>query len=813
MGILDFRMRSARATASRRRPGYRRSPVEMLAVVTVVAALPYVAVILFPSRFNILMSRSAFLSFHNVAEFFSSIVLFSVFGVGWFTHDQSKDRRSLFLACTFLTVGLLDLMHMLSFSGMPNFITVNTPTKGAQYWVALRFLTAASFLASAFMSREAPRWISKGTLLPPALVIPGALFVLVNFFPKFVPVLYDPARGLTPLKVHLEYAIVALFLLAILAHLLKGRVIGVPPSGRIIAAIVLSIYGEMVLTTYRSVFDIYSALGHVYNLVAFCLVYQDIFTRSVREPYLALTAERRTLKKEIVDRKYAENALRASEQKLALYLDQLEVLVEERTAELRVARDESEKANRAKSAFLASMSHELRTPLNAVLGFSELMRNDSGATLPQRQNLDIISRSGEHLLTLINNVLDISKIESGRVELVESPLDLRQLMQEITSLMSVHASGKGLGFALEQSPSLPRLVVGDEGKLRQVLINLLGNAIKFTERGGIILRAGMTRKDASGRVSVRFEVVDTGPGIREEEKERIFSPFVQAGGRSSTEAGSGLGLAICRQYVQLMGGEINVTSGSSEGSIFYFEIPVEVLSTEVRPVASSFAHAIGVAEGQPCYRILIAEDQLENRLLLRRLLEPMRFELREAVNGAEAVTLCEQWRPHLVFMDIRMPVMDGLEAIHRIKATDAGTHIRIVAITAHAFEEEQQEVLAVGCDGFIRKPYRDVEIFDALAKHLGVRFIYEKTTPVAAAPATSLSATDLAGLPDELLTGLEHALVQTDIGAVGQAIEGIRVRDPQLADALAAIAHDLQFGRILRLIRAIHDGACSGGEV
>ncbi|MGD8909047.1 MAG: ATP-binding protein [Chromatiales bacterium] len=496
------------------------------------------------------------------------------------------------------------------------------------------------------------------------------------------------------------------------------------------------------------------------------------------------------------------DTLSLREKELQRHRDHLTELVEERTADLTKARDAAEEANRAKSVFLANMSHELRTPLNAVLGFSQLMKNAPDTTTEQRKNLDIITHSGEHLLNLINNVLDISKIESGRVELEESNLDLHQMLLELKSLMYMRAAEKGLEFSVDQSPDLPRHIAVDGGKLRQVLINLIGNAIKYTLHGGVILKAMPVKLEADNRARLRFEVADSGPGIRAEDRERIFSPFVQVGDRPPTEAGTGLGLAICKQHIDLMNGEIDIASEPGKGSVFHFEIPVSLLPSKEIPATPSRGRVLGQAEGQPRYRLLIAEDQPENRLLLRQLLDPLGFDLREAVNGQEAVELFEQWRPHLIFMDIRMPVMDGLQATRRIKASDAAAQTNIVALTAHALEEERREILAAGCDDFIRKPYTYPEILDALSRHLGVRFIYEEKT--ASTAEVSLDAAALAALPDEMRKALEQALARIDLEAVNHAIDAIRKDNPSLADALAPVAKDLQFGRILQMIRCNH---------
>jgi CheY-like chemotaxis protein len=358
-----------------------------------------------------------------------------------------------------------------------------------------------------------------------------------------------------------------------------------------------------------------------------------------------------------------------------------------------------------------------------------------------------------------------------------------------------------LDFTVERFPDLPRYVTIDQGKLRQVLINLIGNAIKYTKTGGVIFRAMVAKKETLDRALLGFEVEDTGPGIREEDRERIFAPFAQLGEQPPTEAGTGLGLAICKQYVELMGGAIRVASAPVKGSIFHFEIPVAVLPDEAIPTEPQRGRVIGLAEGQPRYRLLIAEDHPESRLMLHKMLAPLGFDLREAVNGKEAVALFEEWHPHLIWMDIRMPVINGLEATRFIKATEAGTGIKIIALTAHALEEEQREIMAAGCDDFMSKPYKYEEIIDALTKNLGVRFVYEEeTTSSAAAAAQQPDTASLAALPKGLMDALEHALGRLDIGGVDRTIGDIRAHDSSLGDALAAMAKDFQYSNILQLI-------------
>ncbi|MES9991727.1 MAG: ATP-binding protein [Candidatus Thiodiazotropha sp.] len=495
-------------------------------------------------------------------------------------------------------------------------------------------------------------------------------------------------------------------------------------------------------------------------------------------------------------------AFNTMSRELRLSFETLEQRVVERTEELQRAKDQAEAANKAKSVFLANMSHELRTPLNAVLGFSQVMRNSPDVTPSQTENLNIITRSGEHLLNLINNVLDISKIESGRVELEESHVYLYRLLEEIKSLMYVRAHGKDLVLTLEQSPDLPGHINADASKLRQVLINLVGNAIKYTPSGAVAMRAMVTEKQNSIPMRLRFEIEDTGPGMKEEDRERIFSPFEQLDNRETFETGTGLGLSIAKQYVELMGGMIGVDSEWGKGSIFYFEIPVEVVTAVASTVEPQHGRVLGLAEGERTRRLLIVEDQPENRLLLHKLLAPLGFELQEAVNGQQAVDLSKQWHPHLIFMDIRMPLMDGLEATRRIKAMDIGIQTKIVALTAHALEEERRDILAAGCDDFIRKPYKDNEIFDTLTKHLNVRFDYEGEASAVVDAKIPLTAAAVAELPDKLRNDLKQALLRLDTDEINKAIVAIRAHDTDTANALDAVAKDLQYGRILHLIEA-----------
>ncbi len=475
------------------------------------------------------------------------------------------------------------------------------------------------------------------------------------------------------------------------------------------------------------------------------------------------------------------------------------------------AQEQAETANRAKSIFLANMSHELRTPLNAVLGFSRLMRAEPNVPLEQAAKLDIIIRSGEHLLNLINNILDISKIEAGRVLLEESDTDLHQLLQEMQSMMYVKAVEKNLDFKVIHSQDLPGFARVDSIKLRQILINLIGNAIKFTEHGGVILRAGSAetkaRQDGTiedhNRSMIRFEIEDTGSGIQPQDRQRIFESFEQLNNQSASETGTGLGLAISKQYAQLLGGKIGVTDRDigEHGSVFYLEIPVlKITGKEIRFVHNP-GRVIGLAEGQPRHRMVIAEDQPENRLLLHSLLEPLGFELRDAVNGQEAVALFKQWNPDLIWMDIRMPVINGLEATKMIRAAEpASRNTPIIALTAHALEEERREILSAGCTDFIRKPYREGEIFNALEKHLSLRFLYSQEPAILVNKFDKLKVDELQNLPSNLVAELRLSVELLDSERCLNAIKFIAEKDPRLGDHLQNMLEKYQYQELLSIL-------------
>jgi PAS domain S-box-containing protein len=476
-------------------------------------------------------------------------------------------------------------------------------------------------------------------------------------------------------------------------------------------------------------------------------------------------------------------------------------ITERRKTEIQLlqAKEAAEKANVAKSTFISTMSHELRTPLNAILGFSELMSLDETATTKQKETLGIINRSGAHLLSMINDVLDISKIEAGRLELTIQAFDLIKLLQEIGEMINVRAASKQLGFRLELAANVPQFIKADSGKLRQILINLLGNAIKFTAQGEITLHAYTKLVDSVDSIILVIDVMDTGLGIPANKLKELFQPFVQLSPGNEDAKGTGLGLAISKSLIELMGGKINVSSELGSGSIFKIELPAELATATDVAIGENFKTVKSLAPNQPTWRLLVVDDNMENRLLLITLIKEMGLQIREAESGAEAIRLFKEWQPHLIWMDMRMPDMDGYEATRRIRQLAGGDKVKIIALTASAFKEQHESIINAGCDAVLHKPFHIPEIFAALVKYLGVKFVYQDEFAAPAMSTFKISTEMVTALPSTLCQQLHKAALELDIEVTDALISQIRTFAPDVAASLDELAKNYQFEQIIEL--------------
>ncbi|MEG5175243.1 GAF domain-containing protein [Microcoleus sp. B3-D7] len=528
-------------------------------------------------------------------------------------------------------------------------------------------------------------------------------------------------------------------------------------------------------------------------------------------------------------------------------------------------------ANRAKSEFLSSMSHELRTPLNAILGFSQVMVRDSSLNNQHQQHLEIINRAGEHLLALINDILEMSKIEAGRSQLNESSFNLMRLLKTLEEMFRLKAKSKKLQLNLEVGDGVPHFVTADEGKLRQILINLVGNAIKFTEMGSVTLRVKNkveeslgtktaefsdtdTKLDDAGSehsenlavetaaiqkkpgwctgfnqsesladcdcvdanhlhpelLRLQFEIEDTGLGIAAEEMNKLFEPFEQTKTGQKSQQGTGLGLPISRKFVQMMGGDITVSSTPELGSKFAFDIQISLATPSEIKILKPQKKVISLAPNQPEYRILVVDDRADNCLVIERLLSPLGLIVRAARDGEEAIAVWEDWQPHLIWMDMQMPVMDGYEATRKIKAHPLGKQTVIVALTASAFEEERQTILGAGCDDFMRKPFEAKILFAKMEELLGVRYIYEQSVDAPLENKSQISGvtsnqsieSQLGQMPLEWVEKIAHAAHECCDDKIVKLIEEMPSQFALAAEYLTTLVQDFLFDDIIDIAQS-----------
>ena len=475
--------------------------------------------------------------------------------------------------------------------------------------------------------------------------------------------------------------------------------------------------------------------------------------------------------------------------------------------ELKKAREAAENANKAKSVFLANMSHEIRTPMNAILGFAQIMMKDEKLDARNRSHIETINRSGEHLLTLINEILEMSKIEAGHVTYNAVTFNLISLLKDICSMFQPRVDAKKLKLTLDLSPNMVEYVVSDEIKMKEILINVIGNAVKFTDEGGITISCKCSRDPLAkdpGKIILNFDVADTGVGIPTEDIPRLFQAFEQTRSGAQMVGGTGLGLAISQSHARLMGGEITVTSEPGKGSVFHIRMAATRGRKFDLPIEAPIRKVNGILPETPKVKVLIVDDHPDNRKVLREFLEPIGISTREAENGIQAVELTESWRPNIILMDIRMPGLNGFEAARLIKLKPENQDIHLIAVTASILDLDKEKVTDSGMTGYLRKPFRENDLFNILEEKLGNIFTYSEQARVApAAAGNGLSSgplEDVATLPPELIGKIRQAAVNAQFDQLLNAIEAIRGSAPRLSNHLRNLTNNFQYDALLKEI-------------
>ena len=465
--------------------------------------------------------------------------------------------------------------------------------------------------------------------------------------------------------------------------------------------------------------------------------------------------------------------------------------------------DGIQRADRAKSAFLASMSHEIRTPMNAILGFTQLLLRDASLSPTQRQYLETIGRSSEHLQSLIDDVLEMSKIEAGRVSVNLAAFDLRGMMADLTGMFRLRTEAKNLRFEVKVDDGVPDHLVSDERKLRQILINLLGNAIKFTEQGFVAIRVWTESHDGTGS-RLLIDVEDSGPGIPTTDRERIFNPFEQAAA-GTRAGGTGLGLAITRQFARLLGGDVSVASEVGRGSCFHVVVAFGPSDAAVHQVATPASRVIGIKPTGAAHRVLVVDDQPENRRLMSQILEAVGYQVREARDGVEGVAMFSEWKPHAVLMDMLMPKLGGAEAIRQIRVLPEGGTTFILAVSASAFAENREQARNAGADDFLSKPFHESDLLERLRARLGIEYISAAITPSRTPGPIPTRQPGLSSrIPAELRDQLHTAALHADYDRLMSLANDVAAIDAEAARILRQVVERFDYQQL------IDDG--NGGE-
>ncbi|TAF40164.1 MAG: response regulator [Oscillatoriales cyanobacterium] len=513
---------------------------------------------------------------------------------------------------------------------------------------------------------------------------------------------------------------------------------------------------------------------------------------------------------EIANQQLAESnlTLEAKVTQRTQELSEKNTLLSQEIQERQKAEAAAKAASLAKSEFLANMSHELRTPLNGILGYTQIFQRDKHLTEQQQDGIRVIHRCGEHLLALIEDILDLSKIEARKMELKPTEFDFAEFIHGVTAICRIRASQKGTAFNCEYLSSIPNAIAADEKKLRQILINLIGNAIKFTEVGGVTFKiSAIKRTTALTNIKIRFQIEDTGIGIAADELSKIFSPFEQVGNTRRHTEGTGLGLAISHQLVEIMGGELKVESTLGKGSVFWFEL--ELMEVEGGETNNKYSAKIIKGFKGVNKKLLVVDDKWENRSVLVNLLEPLGFEIVEATDGQDCLNRVQEFQPDCILIDLVMPVMDGFEAVRQIRKLPEFKHTIAIGTSASVYEAEKLVSLAAGCNAFIPKPIRVEELLDCLEVHLGLEWIYEElenrlTDSEVPHSQSKIEPEEMIAPPTEVIAILFDLAMMGDLGGIqkeAEKLKNIDFRYVPFANHLNQLAKDFEEAKILDLVQ------------
>lgn len=621
-----------------------------------------------------------YLLFHTLAELFSIVVAFGIFMIGWNSKKYYTNAYLIIVSIAYLYIGWLDILHTLAYKGMNIFTDYDYYAN--QLWIAARYLESLTLLV-AFLFLSKDRTIHTGIIFFVYTLI-TLLIILSIFYWKIFPICFIDKKGQTPFKIISEYIIMSILALDAFLLYRYREFFEESVYKNLFFSLLCTIVSELAFTFYISNYGLSNMIGHYFKIFSFYLIYRAIIQTGIINPH------------DVIFR---------------------ELLQKEKS--LREAKEAADIANRAKSEFLSNMSHELRTPLNGILGYAQILKRDQTLNETQLAGIDVIERSGTHLLNLINDILDLSKIEAKKMELVLSNFNLIELLSTIGKMIEIRAKEKGIGFVAEIDPRVPVNVTGDEKRLSQILLNLLSNAVKFTEKGSVKL---IVRRLETNPQRIQFEVIDTGIGIPQDQLEAIFSPFKQIGDHARRVEGTGLGLSISQKLVRIMGGEIQVESEVGKGSTFRFDVNLPEAQPIIETTQKEICQIIGYKG--PKKKALVVDDRWENRMVLINILTSLGFDVNDANNGKDAIEKAIQWQPDIIFMDLVMPVMDGFEATRQLRHKHGMNQTKIIAASASTTLSNQEFLKDNGIDDFIPKPIQLNELFEKLQKQLNIEWTY-----------------------------------------------------------------------------------------